>query len=158
VELCQGRSGVKFLQFNNKVRAFRELPPKHLQLVNGRFINFTKILVPEDAYPFVRAMDELLAELGTKEGAKCGKMPTKLCKNHQFAVPVSSERGFLSVFSTSSPGKYYDFKMDLQWANYGRFVINLGSLRTEAKPDHKERRAFFLGVKEFNWFLNRFSL
>jgi hypothetical protein len=35
--------------------------------VSGRLINFDNILIPEDAYAFVRAMDELIWELAAED-------------------------------------------------------------------------------------------
>jgi hypothetical protein len=71
----------------------------------------------------------------------------------KIAVPISSERGFQVVFSTSSPGMLYDHKLDLELENNGRFTVNLGTRRTGAKPDHVERRKFWLNLKEFHWSL-----
>jgi hypothetical protein len=42
-------------------------------MLSGRFKtkSFPNILVPAEAYPFLRAMDELLGELAKKAGQKC---------------------------------------------------------------------------------------
>ena len=40
---------------------------KNMQLFkNAKWFNFTHILVPEDAYAFVRAFDELIGELAAE--------------------------------------------------------------------------------------------